>query len=95
LGQIRTAFGSARTGPLEEATETQPLSFSKRLQWFGTNILEMLADQLGYVWEPGKVIMKGAIDRNLDRHGLTERVAYGVVGSRFTEPGELATLRPG
>ena len=95
LGQIRTAFGSARTGPLEEATETQPLSFSKRLQWFGTDILEMLAEQLGYVWEPGKVIIEGAIDRNLDRHGLTERVAYGVVSSRFTEAGELATLRPG
>jgi hypothetical protein len=55
----------------------------------------MLADQLGYVWEPGKVIIEGAIDRNLDRHGLTERVAYGVVSSRFTEAGELATLRPG
>ena len=95
LGQIRTAFGSARNGPLEEATETQPLSFSKRLQWFGTDILEMLAEQLGYVWEPGKVIIEGAIDRNLDRHGLTERVAYGVVSSRFTEAGELATLRPG
>ena len=55
----------------------------------------MLAEQLGYGWEPRKVIIEGAIDRNMNRHGLTERVAYGVVRSRFTEAGELATLRPG
>lgn len=55
----------------------------------------MLADQLGYVCEPGKVIFEGDIDRNLERHGLTERVAYGVVSLRFTEAGELSILRPG
>ena len=95
LGQIRAGLGSARKGPMEEETETQPMAFSQRLQWFSTDILEMLAEQLGYSWEPGKVIIEGAIDRNVDRYGLTERVAYGVVGSRFTDAGELATLRPG
>jgi len=95
LRQIRAGLGSARKGPLEEETETQPMSFSQRIKWFGTDILEMLAEQLGYAWEPGWTIIKGAIDRNVGRHGLTERVAYGVVGSRFTDAGELATLRPG
>lgn len=55
----------------------------------------MLAEQLGYVWELGRVIIEGGIDRNLDHYGLTERVACGVVSSRFTEAGELAILRPG
>jgi len=95
LRQIRAGLGSARKGPLEEETETQPMSFSQLLQWFGTDILEMLSEQFGYVWEPGMTIIKGAIDRNVNRHGLTERVAYGVVGWRFTDAGELATLRPG
>ena len=95
LEQIRAGLGSARKGPIEEETETQPMAFSQRLQWFRTDILEMLAEQLGYGWEPGKVIIEGAIDRNVNRYNLTERVAYGVVGSRFTDAGELATLRPG
>lgn len=95
LRQIRAGLGSARKGPLEEETKTQTMSFSQRLQWFGTDILEMTVEQLGYVWEPGMEIIKGAIDRNVNRHGLTERVAYGVVGWKFTDPGELAILRPG
>jgi putative transposase len=95
LGQIRAGLGSACDGSVEEETGTQPMSFSKRLQWFGTDILEMLAEQLGYSWDPGKMIINGAIDRNLGRHALTERVAYGVVDPNLTNAGELATIRPG
>jgi hypothetical protein len=71
------------------------MSFSKRLRAFGTDILEILAEQLGYSWEPGKTIIRSAIDRNVGRHALTERVAHGSVDPNLTDAGELATVRPG
>jgi hypothetical protein len=55
----------------------------------------MIADQLGYSWEAGLAIIEGAIDRNLNRHALTERVAHGDVDPNLTNDGELATIRPG
>ena len=55
----------------------------------------MIADQLGYSWEAGLAIIEGAIDRNLNRHALTERVAYGAVDPNLTSADELATIRPG
>jgi putative transposase len=94
LRQIRAGLGSA-SGSVEEETETQPISFSKRLQAFGTDILGMLGEQLGYTWEPGKTIVESALDRNLDRHALTERVAYGAVDPNLTKAGELATIQLG
>jgi len=94
LRQIRAGLGSACNGSLEEETETQPMSFSKRLQRFGTNILEMLSEQLGYSWESGKTIINSAIDRNVGRHALTERVAYGTVDPNLTGTGELVTIPP-
>jgi IS4 transposase len=95
MRQIRVGLGSASPGSVEDKTETQPMSFSKRLQWYGTDILEMIAEQLGYSWEVGLAIIEGAIDRNLNRHALTERVAHGVVDPDLTNDGELATIRPG
>jgi IS4 transposase len=94
LRQIRTGLGSACNGSVEEEAETQPMSFSKRLRAFGTDILEMLAEQLGYSWEPGKTIINSAIDRNVGRHALTERVAYGTVDPDLTGTGELVTIPP-
>jgi len=52
LRQIRAGLGS-----VEEKTETQPMSFSKRLRWYGTDILEMFGHQLGYSWEVGLAII--------------------------------------
>ena len=95
LRQIRAGLGSARDSSVEEETETQPMSFSKRLRAFGTDILRMLAEQFGYSGEPGETIVKSAIDRNVNRHALTERVAYGTVDPNLTKAGELATIRPG
>jgi putative transposase len=95
LRQIRAGLGSACHGSVEEETETQPMSFSKRLQWYGTDILETLAQQFGYSWDPGIAIIEGAIDRNVNRHALTERVAHGTVDPDLTNTGELATIRPG
>jgi putative transposase len=95
LRQIRAGLGSACPGSVEEETETQPMSFSKRLKWYGTDILEMFAHQLGYSWEVGLAIIEGAIDRNLNRHALTERVAHGSVDPNLINDGELARLRPG
>lgn len=54
LRQIRAGLESACDGSVEEETETQPMWFSKRLRAFGTDILEMLAEQFGYSWEPGE-----------------------------------------
>ncbi|GAA0471204.1 hypothetical protein GCM10008985_30110 [Halococcus dombrowskii] len=48
LRQIRAGLGSACCGSVEEETETQPMSFSKRRQWYGTDVLETLAQQFGY-----------------------------------------------
>jgi putative transposase len=95
LWQIRAGLGSARHRSVEEETETQPMSFSKRLRAFGTDILGMLAEQFGYSWDPGETIVRSAIDPNVDRHALTERVAYGAVDPNLTKAGELATIRPG
>jgi putative transposase len=41
------------------------------------------------------VIIEGAIDPNVDRHALTERVAHGSVDPNLRNAGELATIRPG
>lgn len=95
LRQIRAGLGSASPDSVEEETETQPMSFSKRLRWYGTDLLETLAQQFGYSWDPGLAIIEGAIDRNLNRHGLTERVAHGTVDPDLTNAGELAMIRPG
>ena len=95
LRQIRAKLGSACSTSVEEQTEVQPMAFSKRLRSFGTELLEMLADQLGYSWDPGLTIIEGAVDRNLNRYGLTERVAHGTVDPNLTNAGELATIRPG
>ena len=63
LRQIRAGLGSACRGSVEEETETQPMSFSKRLQWYGTDILKALAQQFGYSWDPGLAIIKGRLIR--------------------------------
>lgn len=55
-----------------------------------------MAKQLGYSWESvGLVILEGAIDPNVGRHALTERMAYGTVDPALTNDGELATIWPG
>jgi hypothetical protein len=55
-----------------------------------------LAEQLGYGWDGvGFVIVEGAIDPNVARHALTERVAHGSVDPSLGNAGELATIRPG
>ncbi|WP_202911881.1 hypothetical protein [Natrialba swarupiae] len=72
------------------------MRFSKRLQRFSGDLLETLAQQLGYSWDSvGLVILEGAVDPNVDRHALTERVAHGTVNPDVTNDGELATIRPG
>jgi hypothetical protein len=81
---------------VEETTGVQPRRFSKRLQRFSEDLLETMAEQLGYPWEDvGLVILEGAIDPNVGRHALTERVAHGSVDPNLTNDGELATIRPG
>ena len=55
-----------------------------------------MAEQLGYPWrDVGPVILEGAIDPNVGRHALTERVASGTVDPNLTNDGELASIRPG
>ena len=95
FGRVRARLGPARKRSLEEQTDAQPLRFSKRLCRFGTELLETIAEKLGYCWDVGVVIIEGAIDPNRDRHTLTERVAHGVVDPSLTKAGELASLRPG
>lgn len=59
------------------------------------DLLETMAKQRGYSWDSaGLVIIEGAIDPNVSRHALTERVAYGTVDLNLTNDGELVTIRP-
>lgn len=41
------------------------------------------------------MILEGAIDPNVERHALIERVAHGIVDPNLTNDSELATIRPG
>jgi IS4 transposase len=96
LRRVRARLGPAAPDSVEEATGVQPKRFSKRLQLFSGDLLETMAEQLGYQWDdPGLVILEGAIDPNVGRHALTERVAYGTVDPNLTNDGELASIRPG
>jgi putative transposase len=96
LRRVRARLGPASRDSVEETTRVQPTRFSKRLQRFSGNLLETMAEQLGYSWDDvGLVILEGAIDPNVDRHALTERVAHGAVDPNLTNDGELATIRPG
>ncbi|MFC6765612.1 IS4 family transposase [Natrinema soli] len=96
LRRVRARLGPATRASVEETTRIQPMRFSKRLQRFSGRLLETMATQLGYSSESvGLVILEGAIDPNVDRHALTERVAYGTVDPNLTNDGELATIRPG
>jgi IS4 transposase len=96
LRRVRARLGPAASRSAEETTRLQPKRFSKRIQWFSDQLLEMLAGQLGYPWDGvGLVILEGAIDPNRGRHALTERVAYGTVDPNLTNDGELASFRPG
>jgi putative transposase len=96
LRRVRARLGPASRDSVEETTRVQPTRFSKRLQRFSGDLLETMAEQLGYSWDDvGLVILEGAIDPNVDRHALTERVAHGAVDPNLTNDGELATIRPG
>jgi IS4 transposase len=96
LRRVRARLGPASPDSVEETTRVQPMRFSKRLQRFSGDLLETMAEQLGYSWNSvGLVILEGAIDPNADRHALTERVAHGTVDPNLTNDGELATIRPG
>jgi IS4 transposase len=96
LRRVRARLGPAAPDSVEETTGVQPKRFSQRLQRFSGQLLETMADQLGFSYgDVGLVILEGAIDPNVGRHGLTERVAYGTVDPDLTNDGELATLRPG
>jgi len=96
LRRVRARLGPANPDSVEETTGVQPKRFSKRLQWFSEDLLETMAKQLGYPWKDvGLVMLEGAIDPNIGRHALTERVAHGSVDPNLTNDGELATIRPG
>jgi len=96
LRRVRARLGPASPASVEETTRVQPKRFSKRLQRFSGDLLETMAEQLGYPGDDaGLVILEGAIDPNVARHALTERVAYGTVDPNLTNDGELATIRPG
>ena len=96
LRRVRARLGPADPESAEEATDVQPKRFSKRLQRFSGRLLETMAEQLGYPGDDaGLVIIEGAIDPNVGRHALTERVAYGTVDPNLTNAGELAKIRPG
>jgi hypothetical protein len=96
LRRVRARLGPASPDSVEETTRVQPKRFSKRLQLFSVDLLETMAEQLGYPWEDvGLMILEGVIDPNVGRHALTERVASGTVDPNLTNDGELATTRPG
>jgi hypothetical protein len=62
--------------------------FSKRIQLFSGDLLWILAEQLGYGWDgAGSAIVEGAIDPNVDRYALTERVAHGSVDPSLRNAG--------
>jgi len=96
LRQVRARLGPASPESVEEATDVQPTRFSQRLQRFSGKLLETMAKRLGYPGDDvGLVILEGAIDPNVGRHALTERVAHGTVDPNLTNDSELATIRPG
>jgi len=96
LRRVRARLGLASQGSVEEEDQIEPIRFSKRIQLFSGDLLRVLAQQLGYEWEGvGFVIIEGAIDPNVDRHALTERVAHGSIDPSVRNAGELATIRPG
>lgn len=95
LRRVRARLGPTALDSVEETTRVQPKRFSKRVQRFSGDLLETMAEQQGYLWDNvGLVILEGAIDPNVGRHALTERVAYGTVDPNLTNDGELATIRP-
>jgi putative transposase len=96
LRRVRARLGPASQQSVEEEDRIEPVRFSKRIQRFSGDLLRILAEQLGYGWDGvGFVIIEGAIDPNVDRHALTERVAHGSVDPNLRNAGELATIRPG
>jgi len=96
LRRVRARLGPASQGSVEEEDRIEPVRFSKQIQLFSGDLLRILAQQLGYGWDGvGFVIIEGAIDPNVDRHALTERVAHGSVDPNVRNAGELATIRPG
>jgi putative transposase len=96
LRRVRARLGPASQRSVEEEDRIEPIRFSKRIQLFSGDLLRILAEQLGYGWDGvGFVIIEGAIDPNVDRHALTERVAHGSVDPNVRNAGELATIRPG
>jgi IS4 transposase len=96
LRRVRARLGPAETSPIEESSRIQPERFSKRLQRFNGQLLDTMAQQLGYSrGGVGLVILEGTIDPDRNRHTLTERVAYGTVDPDLTNDSELATIRPG
>jgi IS4 transposase len=48
LRRVRARLGPASPASVEETTRVQPKRFSKRLQRFSGNLLETMAEQLGY-----------------------------------------------
>ncbi|UOO93822.1 IS4 family transposase (plasmid) [Halococcus dombrowskii] len=96
LRRVRARLGPASQRSVEEEDRIEPIRFSKRIQLFSGDLLRILAEQLGYGWDGvGIVIIEGAIDPNVARHALTERVAHGSVDPNLQNAGELATIRPG
>src|SRR5699024_7685571 len=96
LRRVRARFGPASQRSVEEEDRIEPVRFSKRINLFSGDLLRILAEQLGYGWDgAGSAIVEGAIDPNVDRHALTERVAHGSVDPNVRNAGELATIRPG
>jgi hypothetical protein len=96
LRRVRARLGPASQRSVEEEDRIEPVRFSKRIQLFSGDLLRILAEQLGYGWDgAGSAIVEGAIDPNVDRHALTERVAHGSVDPSLRNAGELATIRPG
>jgi hypothetical protein len=96
LRRVRARLGPASQRSVEEEDRIEPVRFSKRIQLFSGDLLRIVAEQLGYGWDGvGFVIIEGAIDPNVGRHALTERVAHGSVDPNLRNAGELATIRPG
>jgi putative transposase len=96
LRRVRARLGPASQRSVEEEDRIEPVRFSKRIQLFSGDLLRILAEQLGYGWDGvGFVIIEGAVDPNVGRHALTERVAHGSVDPNLRNAGELSTIRPG
>jgi len=94
--RVRAVLVPSDPDSIEETIRMQPKRFSKQLQWFSEDLLETMADQMGYPWmDVGLVMLEGAIGPNVCRYALTERVARGSVDLNLTNDGELATIQPG